>query len=265
MTQKISKPSKYQKQWSESYKSITSEDKFILHFKVLSLRVIEYLILCVVLPRSEYICKVSGHCPVNPLLSETGHASLIGAKGTRAYENLMFDHFQGFLITFTVFISTFFILLSQIIITDKSALALKSYSQQMPQVSKKSSMRKSGNKNDFGMDYGTNTNRGLLSEIRTLKTKLERKGLELLSNELGALSTSHILSVCARFHMIYTTIIIAVWIYYAAVMNGEDWFCFILIYAALASAVEVGYLEKNALAKISGEIISSNMQQKKTN
>lgn len=230
---------------------------------------VEYLILCVVLPRSEYVCKVSGHCPISPLISETGHASLIGAKGTRAYENLMFDHFQGFLITFTVFISTFFILLSQIIITDKSALALKSYSQQMPQVSKKSSMRKAGNKNDFGMDYGgqsTNTsNSGVLMEIKTIKTRLERKGLELLSNELGALSTSHILSVCARFHMIYTTIIIAVWIYYA-VMNGEDWFCFILIYAALfSSAVEVGYLEKNALAKISGEIISSNMQQKKTN
>ena len=181
------------------------------------------------------------------------------------YENLIYDSFQGGLITTTVILSTMLLLISQIIVLDKSHLALKSFSQQLPPISKKASTRKLGktdttNISDFPAKYDNSQGiliqqrNGIFAKLSSCIDWIKKSICELLANELGALSTSRTLSICANIHVGYTMFVIVVWIYYALTSGGQ-WLSFVLIYTALfASAIEVGFLEKGSLLVISKEI-----------
>lgn len=220
------------------------------------------MILCAILPRSEYVCKATGHCDIETMWSETGNPTLPGSKGTSMYENIIYDRFQGGIITITVLVTTVLLLISQIIILDRSHLALKSHCHQFPPPSKKSSSRKIGrNSNEglfnFSRNHGSNQSSqtsGIFAKLSSHVSWIKKSGCELLANELGALSTSRILSICANIHVGYTMLVKAVWIYYVFT-GGRQWFSFVLVYVALLlSAVEVGFLEKSSLTIIAKEI-----------
>jgi hypothetical protein len=201
------------------------------------------------------------------MLSESGNPTLPGATGTSIYENLIYDRFQCGLITMTVILSTMLLLISQIIVLDKSHLALKSFSQQLPPISKKASTRKIGKNDttnlfDFPVKYDNSQGiqiqqrNGIFAKLSSCIDWIKRGVYELLANELGALSTSRILSICANIHVVYTMFVIVVWIYYAFTSGGQ-WLSFVLIYTALfASAIEVGFLEKSSLLVICNDIIA---------
>lgn len=235
----------------------------MLHVKVMMLRLVEYMILCVMLPRSEYACRVTRHCEVEPMISEMRHPTLIGVRGESMYNTLVRDTFQGGLIYLTVFVCTLIILISQMIVLNRSHLALGSYTRQLPLMPKKSNAtRKVGNKNEIlntldshGESGGCNPSLmgGIMNKISTCTDQIMKRVHDVLANELGALSTSRILAWCAGVHIAYTILIVIVWAYYA--FTGKEWHSFVLLYLALfGSSVEIGYLDKGALSNISDEI-----------
>lgn len=248
--------------WAEQYKSIVTENRYILHFKVIFIRMVEYMILCVVLPRSEYICKVTGHCEVETMIFESGNPTLVGAKGKSMYSNLVHDTFQGGLIYITAFVTTFIILISQMIVLNRSHLALQSYSHTTGMPSKKLNVKKFGtNKNeshafDFSGENGSDPSQqsyGQREKIFMFVEQIKKRVQNVLENELGALSTSRVLAVCACVQVTWTIIVIIVWGYYACM--GKEWHSFVLLYLALfGSSVEIGYPDKRVLSKISDEI-----------
>jgi len=242
---------------------------FHLHFKVVLLRVFEYFVLCAILPRSEYICKATGHCDIEPMTFESGSLTLAGVKGRGMYNNLIYDRFQGGLIIFSLVLSTTLILIAQIITLNKSHLALKSYSNQDSSTSKKSGGGGGGRRSitadasafDFAGEYGNNQSQrgGVSAKFTQSLSDLKKFGYNMFSNELGALSTSRILSIGASIHVCTTMFVIIVWVYYA--MTGRDWYTFFLIYIALfASAVEIGFLEHAALNDIAKEISAAHVK-----
>ena len=179
------------------------------------------------------------------------------------HSDLIRDRLQDGLITISVLLSTTLMLISQIIVHDKSYLALKSYSKQETSTVKKSSggsrrkplINADINAFDFSSDYSSSQRRGILAKIFQISENVKKYGVELFGNELGALSTSRILSIGASIHVGYTLCVVLVWIYYAA--SGGNWYSFLLIYLSLfSSAVEVGYLEPSTLNDIADEINS---------
>lgn len=254
-----------QQPWAENYKSIVTEDRLTLHLKVILLRLVEYMFVCVMLPRSEYACRVTRHCEVEPMFSEVGHPTLIGGLGKSMYHTLRHDAFQGGLIYLTVLVCTCIILVSQMIVLNRSHLALGSYSRQLGWMPKKSNSRKGGNHkhekttcDDHGESGGggcnhTNQTDGIVAKCSTLMEQIVEQVHDVLANELGSLSTSRILAMCASVHISYTIFIVIIWAYYA--LSGKEWQSFALLYLALfGSSVEIGYLEKGGLASVSDEI-----------
>jgi hypothetical protein len=236
------------------------EDRLVLHFKVMMLRLVEYMVLCVMLPRSEYTCRVTRHCEVEPMISEMGHPTLIGDKGQSMYNTLVHDTFQGGLIYLTVFVCTCIILFSQMIVLNRSHLALGSYSRQIGLMPKKSSARKVGTKNESSECDGHEESShnqarmiGIIAKISKFSEQMMKHLHNVLANELGALSTSRILAACAGVHIVYTIVIVILWAYYA--FTGKEWKSFALLYLALfGSSVEIGYLERGVLSNVSDEI-----------
>ncbi len=265
--QKSSKAQNDDKPWSEQYRSIANENRLHLHLKVLFLRVLECLLLCAILPRSEFICKASGHCDVQPMVSEIGNPTLAGVTGNRMYDNLIRDRLQDGLITATVLLTTTLLLVSQILVLDKSYLALRSFSESQDAAAslKRSSGSGGGSRRkpktlgasdfDFSRDYNNTSQqrRGVMGKIYGMGEKVKKYCVELLSNELGALSTSRILSIGANIHVAYTLLVVVIWMHYA--ITGGNWYMFFLIYLALfSSAVEVGYLDSATVYDIADTI-----------
>mmetsp|Transcript_9405 Transcript_9405/g.16842 ORF Transcript_9405/g.16842 Transcript_9405/m.16842 type:complete len:287 (+) Transcript_9405:3-863(+) len=49
--------------WLEYYKSIVNENRFRLFCKVAFVRILENVFVCVILPRTGFACRATGHCP----------------------------------------------------------------------------------------------------------------------------------------------------------------------------------------------------------
>ncbi len=250
------------KAWSEQSKPIMSENRFFLHLKVIALRVIEYVIVCALLPRTEYVCKATGHCEIETMVFESGNPTAVEARGHRMFYTLVYDRFLGFIVVSSVLFSTSVILISQVITLDKSYLALKGYVSNHETNSSSSVMKKPGRKSNthtesitFDFPEGYNNN-GNLNQSRGFVNSLERwkkSVYELFSNELGALTTSRVLSICANAHLTFSLLVTLTWLLF--IVLGRDWYALVLVYIALfASALEIGFLDRHALGNIAREI-----------
>ena len=176
------------------------------------------------------------------------------------FNNLIYDRFQGGMIMFTVLLSTSLILISQIVILDKSYLALKSYTSLNPESTavRKSGSGKRNSITEFSADFGKSQcqKHGISAKISNFVGTAEKTAYNLFLNELGALSTSPLLSMASNIHVVYTLFVITMWIYH--VTTGRFWYTFFFIYISLfSSAVEIGFLEKSALTNIANEIAAS--------
>lgn len=254
------------KAWSEQSKSIMSENRFYLHLKVITLRVIEYVIVCALLPRTEYVCKVTGHCTIETMVFESGTPTAVDARGYRMFENLVCDQFLGFIVVSSVLFSTSVILISQVITLDKSYLALKGYVNNHESTLIGSASKKSGRKSsthaesisfDFPIDYSYRRNQNQSRGIVNTLQRWKKSGYELFSNELGALTTSRILSICANAHLAFSLFVTIAWLIF--ILLGRDWYALVLVYIALfASALEIGFLDRHAMGNIAREINAAN-------
>jgi len=121
--------------WSEQYKSITTENRLRLYYKVAVMRVIENIWLCVVLPQTEFICRFTEHCEPGPLLwgpsGITGIAGRRFGKGgsllTSSYDALLKDDYASAIILICTVAITTMLLTAQMTITNRTYLAIMGY------------------------------------------------------------------------------------------------------------------------------------------
>ncbi|KAL7475063.1 hypothetical protein ACHAW6_000996, partial [Cyclotella cf. meneghiniana] len=81
--------------WVERYKSITTENRLRLYYKVGMIRIIENVLLCAILPQTEVVCRITEHCEPGPLLwGASGVTGISGSRYTRdSFDALMKDPF----------------------------------------------------------------------------------------------------------------------------------------------------------------------------
>lgn len=121
--------------WAENYKSIAAENRLRLYTKVAIVRILENVLLCVVLPQTEVVCRITGHCESGPLLwGPTGVAGIAGrrfGKGTSfltgSYDALSGDDFATRLIVAAVVLVTAALLAAQMTLASRTYLAIMGY------------------------------------------------------------------------------------------------------------------------------------------
>jgi len=121
--------------WAESYKSITTENRLRLYYKVAILRILENIIVCAILPQTEIVCRITEHCEPGPLLwGPSGVAGIAGrrfGKGTTflttSYDALMGDDFATRLIITSTVLITAVLLVAQMTLMNRTYFAIMGY------------------------------------------------------------------------------------------------------------------------------------------
>ena len=121
--------------WAENYKSITTENRLRLYYKVAIVRVLENIFLCAILPQTEVVCRITEHCEPGPLLwGPSGVSGIAGrrfGKGTSiltsSYDALNGDDFATRLIITTTVLMTAVLLIAQMTIMNRTYLAIMGY------------------------------------------------------------------------------------------------------------------------------------------
>ena len=120
--------------WAQQYYSINADNRFRLHCRVIFLRLIENVLLCVVIPHTEFACIAAGHCSRNPYvwdlpgyLGVASSRNRVGGFPGTMYEDVVFDPFISIVLAFTIVIITGAILISQVVALDRSCLASMGY------------------------------------------------------------------------------------------------------------------------------------------
>lgn len=121
--------------WAEKYKSITTENRLRLYYKVAIVRVLENVFLCAVLPQTEIICRITEHCESGPLL--WGPSGVVGIAGRRfgkgtsfltsSYDALTKDDFATRIIIVTTVLVTVLLLVAQMTLMNRTYLAIMGY------------------------------------------------------------------------------------------------------------------------------------------
>eukprot|EP00559_Dactyliosolen_fragilissimus_P005895 CAMPEP_0184862368 /NCGR_PEP_ID=MMETSP0580-20130426/6840_1 /TAXON_ID=1118495 /ORGANISM="Dactyliosolen fragilissimus" /LENGTH=717 /DNA_ID=CAMNT_0027360209 /DNA_START=392 /DNA_END=2545 /DNA_ORIENTATION=- len=116
--------------WAETYKSIASENHIYLHLKVTLLRVFENVMVCAILPRTAYVCKLADHCYNNLTLMEvTGLQGITGRKAKCMFDSIVKDHFTQAIILAVVVIVSYLTLIAQMITLDRNHVALEGFAE----------------------------------------------------------------------------------------------------------------------------------------
>lgn len=122
--------------WAENYKSITTENRLRLYYKVALVRLVENIFLCAVLPQTEIVCRYTGHCEPGPVLwGPTGVSGMFGrrfGKGhnsllTSSYDALVGDDFATRLIITTTVVLTGLLLIAQMGLMNRTYFAIMGY------------------------------------------------------------------------------------------------------------------------------------------
>jgi len=121
--------------WAENYKSITTENRLRLYYKVAIIRILENIVLCAILPQTEIVCRITEHCEPGPLLwGPSGVAGIAGrrfGKGTSfltsSYDALTGDDFATRLIITSIVLITAVMLVAQMTLMNRTYLAIMGY------------------------------------------------------------------------------------------------------------------------------------------
>jgi len=138
--------------WAEEYYSINADNRFRLHCRVIFLRLIENILLCVAIPHTEFACIATGHCSPNPYvfdlpgyLGVASRRNRVGGFLGSMYEDAVFDHFVFVALVFTTVVITGGVLMSQVVALDRSRLAAMGYMNE--ECNKRSEKGRSGGRN----------------------------------------------------------------------------------------------------------------------
>ena len=244
--------------WCEKYRSITNADRFELHFTVILLRVLEYFILCFSLPRSEYICKATGHCDIDVTIFEMGPLAINGESGRRMYDRLIYDSFLMWVIGIITILITFLVLLSSAVTLDRSYLAMKAflYQEEASGSSKRSGMKKGGQLDfDFSefLAQSPDIKKGPFATLKQMMSTFKKSVYSVFVDEVGPLSTSHILSICSSIHLGISIFVTVLFLFYY--ITGRYWHPLVVIYLSLFSTVfELGAIDSFGLQSLADVI-----------
>jgi hypothetical protein len=264
---------------------ITTGNKFNLYFKIIFVRIIENLIICAILPQSLYICKATGHCNVEPTIFEIGNPTAIqrgyGLHGSRGmFDNLIQDRLAGFIIALSVIVTSTMMLLGQVVVLDKSALSFEAhnYIQGNGTNSMKSSdghnhkrgggrRTNSGNGNDalhlWNDNGGSGGNTPNSDKKKSMLSSMREFVYKTFSLELGALSTSRILSFIFCVYAVQAILVVILAIVYSS--TGKDWYPLVLTLIAVFTAAggsDVDTADFDELEGIANEINAAYAMEK---
>lgn len=120
--------------WAERYKSIAVENRFRLACKVAAIRILDGILACTVWPRTVLACRLTGHCPERPSLWEISSIlNPIGLTGpqpthlSNMFGSVAPDRGSMFIVTISVVLITALFLLAQIVTLNGSYLAIMGY------------------------------------------------------------------------------------------------------------------------------------------
>ena len=250
--QKSHKQKRKEKNWCERYMPITTGNRFQLYLKVMIVRIIESVIVCAIIPQSSFMCKATGHCNIEPTIFETGDPAVIQSRlrgeSISMFENLIYDHLEANLITFSIVITSSLMLLCQLLVLDRSSLSLEAHnyvqgiSNNVMRTSD-SVHRRGGKKhgsigNESHKFWKENVSNGANATLgdtkRNLSTDIKDAVYEYFSLEIGALSTSHILSYIFYAYATHALIVVMLAIFYF--VTGRDWYPLVLALIAICTA-----------------------------
>lgn len=246
--------------WCEKYSSIMDTDRFFLHLIVSVLRVLEYFILCFILPRSEYICKASGHCDIGISMFELGSLAIKGHRGRSMYDRLIYDMPLAWLIGFITVLIPSLVFLSATVTLDRSRLAINAFLQQAePKMIRRASLTKKIEPTESDFDFSEflssnlQANKGIFSALKHFHRNLKSPMYKIFADEVGPLSTSRILSICSTIHLVMSTSIMVLFIFYY--VTNRYWHPLVLLYLSFfSSAPDPGSLDYSSLKRYADHI-----------
>ena len=187
--------------WAEQYKSITTENRLRLYYKVAVVRIVENILLCAILPQTEIVCRISGHCESGPLL--WGPSGVTGISGRRfgkgasflttSYDALLGDDFCTRLVITTTVVITAVLLIAQMTVSDRTYLAILGYISGEWELVPESSSSDDGDGNGGGGggdDSGGFSSAAGLGRLRPLSWAADVLGLGSGSSSSSRLSQS---------------------------------------------------------------------------
>ena len=118
--------------FSERVRSITSASRLWLTLTVIICRCLENILLCGILPRTRYICRVTGHCPdvkippweMNKIFFPVGISSPYRDDGLSYFGFMETDLSSALWTMSSILITTIVLLTAHALITNRSYLAI---------------------------------------------------------------------------------------------------------------------------------------------
>ena len=254
------KPRQVETPWSESYKSIVTENRFHLYFKVGILRILENVFVCAILPQSAYVCKATGHCDADTIVTRIS----FGSDENSMFDYLIRDRVTSIIIAISVVVVTILMLVAQAVTLDKTFLSLRgsvsseagyNYSRNhlVTATNSHGNNRRSGKRNLS--DAGRSTSGGGRYSMNdaTQGSRIQKFGQWMFANELGPLSTSSILAVCSHVHTLLSLFLVLACAIYAAM--GKDWYSLVLTFIAIfISTTDIAMTDHDGLEAIAKEL-----------
>lgn len=250
--QKSHKQKRKEKSWCERYMPITTGNRFQLYLKVIIVRIIESVIVCAIIPQSSFMCKATGHCNIEPTIFETGDPAVIQSRlrgeSNSMFDNLIYDHLAANLITISIIVTSSSMLLCQLLVLDRSSLSLEAHNcvqgvsnnamRTSDSIHRRGGKKHTSSGHEFHKFWNENTSSGANATLgdmkRNLLTDIKDAVYGYFSLEIGALSTSHILSYIFYAYTTHALIVVMLAMFYFA--TGRDWYPLVLTLIAIFTA-----------------------------
>ena len=216
------------------------------------------------------MCKATGHCNIEPTIFETGDPTIIqqghvvqGYHGM--FENLIQDRLVGNFIALSVIVTSMMMLLGQIVVLDRSSLSLEGYNyiqgygndgHTHKRGGKRANNMSGSDTNHFWNDNGGNTMYAQNNEKKkSFVSDIRDYIYETFSLEMGALSTSRILSFIFGVYAVHAILVVILTLFYS--IMGKDCYPLVLSLIAIFTAAggsDVDTLDFDEIEDIANEI-----------
>lgn len=120
--------------WAERVRSIATMKRVRLHLWVIAIRVLENVLLCGIIPRTLFICRVTGHCStamsaweLSRIIFPAGVSTPYREDGVTWFSHMEWDIPSAFWTIFGIVTVTFLLLGAHALVSNKDYLALFGY------------------------------------------------------------------------------------------------------------------------------------------
>ena len=249
--------------WAEQYYSINADNRFRLHCRIIFFRLIESVLLCVVVPHTEFACIATGHCSPNPYpwdlpgyLGVASSRNKIGGVPGSMYDDVVFDHVAAVVLAYTAAFITGAVLLSQVVALDRSCLATMGYMNEEYNKRPERGSGRSGGRNKDRRTTGNVVDGDPFGVSSFLKTTYSKLMWSLFRYEVGHQSTSQVQAyACVALLGCFGSNVLVLLAYFAA---GKDLAALVLVvyatYRATGSMALAGTVDHAKMLSLASEI-----------